>query len=138
MFIRSMILALGIGSAAVGCVGADAAEDPNSSDTSTETSAVLGGFSCVNGVSVLCTGNILVPIDINIKDVRVLDNNELNVLSNDLNKVSILDGGILNNDKILNDVQLTVLQDFLNKFNIDVTKNDIDVCATVLGALICK
>src|SRR4051812_39421207 len=73
MFIRSMILALGIGSAAVGCVGADAAEDPNSSDTSTESSAVLGGFSCVNGISVLCTGNILVPIDINIKDVRVLN-----------------------------------------------------------------
>jgi len=138
MFIRSMILALGIGSAAAGCVAADAADDPNASATSSETSDLLGGFSCVNGVSVLCTGNILVPIDINIKDVRVLDNNELTVLSNDLNKLSILDGGILNNDKILNDVQLTVLQDFLNKFNIDVTKNDIDVCATVLGALICK
>jgi len=137
MFIRSMILALGIGSAAVGCVGADAAEDPNAA-TSTETSALLGGFDCVNGISVVCTGDILVPIDIDIKNVPVLSNNQLTVLSNDLNHLSILDGGVLNHNKILNDVELTVLQDFLNKFNIDVTKNDIDVCATVLGVLLCK
>jgi len=126
MFIRSMILALGIGSAAVGFVGA------------AEANPTPPNFQCVNGISVVCTGNIVVPIDIDIKDVRVLDDNELTVLSNDLNKLSVLDGGVLNHDKILNDVEVTVLQDFLNKFDIDVTKNSIDVCATVLGALICK
>jgi hypothetical protein len=124
-----MILALGLGSAAVGFVGVAAAND---------TPASLGGFECVNGISVVCTGDIVVPIDVDIKDVRVLTDNELSVLSDDLNKVAILDGGILNNDKILNDVEATVLQDFLNKFNIDVSKNDIDVCATVLGHLLCK
>jgi hypothetical protein len=129
MFIRSMVLALGLGSAAVTFVGAAAADD---------SPASLGGFECVNGISVVCTGDILVPIDVNIKDVRVLTDNELTVLSDDLNKVAILDGGILNHDKILNDVEATVLQDFLNKFDIDVTRNDVDVCATVLGALICK
>ena len=27
---------------------------------------------------------------------------------------------------------------FLNKFDIDVTHNDVDVCTTVLGLLLCK
>jgi hypothetical protein len=121
-----MILTLGIGSAVVGFVGVHAAE------------ANPTPFQCVNGISVVCTGTITVPIDVDIKNVRVLDDNELNVLSDDLNKLSVLDGGVLNHDKILNDVEVTVLQDFLDKFDIDVTKNDIDVCATVLGALICK
>jgi len=129
MSIRSMILALGIGSAAaVGFVGTHTAE----------ANPPAPNFQCVNGISVVCTGNIAVPISVDIKNVDVLDDNQLTVLSDDLNKVSILDGGVLNHDKILNDVEVTVLQDFLNKFDIDVTKNDIDVCATVLGALICK
>ena len=50
----------------------------------------------------------------------------------------MLDGNILDNNKILNDVEVTVLQDFLNKFLINVSKNDIDVCTTVLGVLLCK
>jgi hypothetical protein len=125
-----MILALGLGAAAtVGFVGTHAAD---------ANPAPLGGFQCVNGISVICTGNIVVPIDVDIKNVGILDDNQLSVLSDDLNKLSVLDGGVLNHDKILNDVEVTVLQDFLNKFDIDVTKNDVDVCATVLGALICK
>jgi hypothetical protein len=92
-----------------------------------------GGFTCINtGISVnvvQCVGSISVlPVTIDVKDVRVLNDNELNVLSNDLNYVSVLDGGILNNNKILNDAEVTVLDDFLNKFNVNVTKNDIDVC----------
>ena len=88
---------------------------------------------------VQCIGSISVlPITVNVKDVQALNDNDLTVLSNDLNKVSILDGGILNNDKILNDVEVSVLEDFLNKFLINVSKNDIDVCTTVLGILLCK
>jgi hypothetical protein len=60
------------------------------------------------------------------------------VLSGDLNNLSVLDGGILNNDKILNDVEVTALTDFLDKFDIDVTKNDIDVCALVGILNLCK
>jgi hypothetical protein len=137
--IRSMMLL------AVSAVAAAACVAP--SDASDETSAAVsqnggGGFQCVNKQDiqiVSCIGSISVlPINVNVKDVRVLNDNELNVLSDDLNHVSILDGGILNNDKILNDVEITVLQDFLNKFVINVTKNDIDVCTTVLGVLLCK
>ena len=137
MFIRSMMLALAVGSV-VACV--DPAQEQDD-----ETAAVeqhTGGFNCVNKASITgveCIGSISVlPITVDVKNVGVLNNNKLSVLSNDLNNLSILDGGVLNNDKILNDVEVTVLQDFLNKFLINVTKNDIDVCTTVLGILLCK
>jgi len=88
---------------------------------------------------VSCVGQIAVlPINVDIKDVRALDNNELSVLSNDLDAVSILDGDILDKNTILNDVELNVLRDFLDKFNIDVTKNTIDACTAVLGISLCK
>ena len=134
MKIQSLMLSLAI--AFAGCV--DTAAD----ETSAATQETGGGFSCQNKQNiqvVSCIGSVAVlPITVNVKDVRALNDNELNVLSGDLNNVSILDGGILNNDKILNDVEVTTLQDFLNKFDIDVTKNDIDVCTTVLGVLLCK
>jgi len=137
---RSMMLSLAVGAAVcAGCVAPG--------DTADETSAQVsqnsgGGFQCVNKQDiqvVSCIGSIAVlPINVDIKDVRVLNDNELNVLSGDLNNVSILDGGILNNNKILNDVEVTTLNDFLNKFVVNVSKNDIDVCTTVLGILLCK
>jgi len=134
MFARSMMFLCAIGLAA--CV-ADTADD--------ETAAVeqhTGGFTCSNKGSIQgvgCVGSISVlPINVDVKNVGVLDNNKLTVLSDDLNHVSILDGNILDNNKILNDVEVTVLQDFLNKFLINVTKNDIDVCTVVLGVQLCK
>jgi hypothetical protein len=133
-----LIAALGF----AGCVGsADASEDPTGSVEQHNSGSGL--FTCVNKASiqvVSCIGSISVlqAINVDIKDVRVLNDNELNVLSGDLNHVSILDGGILNNDKILNDVEVTTLTDFLDKFNVDVTKNDIDVCALVGILNLCK
>ena len=137
MSIRNMMLTFGLGLAAVGGVAATAAADQGAA-----TQSGGGGFQCQNkaGVQVVaCLGSVSVlPISVEIKDVRALNDNELTVLSNDLNKISILDGNILDQNKILNDVEVTALQDFLNKFAIDVTKNDIDVCTTVLGGLLCK
>ena len=104
--------------------------------------AIYGGFDCQNKASIVgveCIGSIAVlPINVDIKNVGVLDGNKLSVLDNDLNNLSVLDGNILDNNKILNDVEVTVLQDFLNKFLINVSKNDIDVCTTVLSVLFCK
>ena len=106
------------------------------------TAAADGNFNCVNKASISgveCIGSIsVVPIDIDVKNVGVLNDNELTVLKDSLNHVSILDGGILNHNKILNDLEVTVLEDFLNKFDIDITHNDVDVCTTVLGILLCK
>ena len=133
MKIQSLMISLAI--AFAGCV--DTADQ-----TATAEQQTGGGFDCKNKLTiqvVQCVGSISVlPITVDVKDVRALNDNELTILSNDLNHVSILDGGILNNDKILNDVEVSVLEDFLNKFDIDVTKNDINVCTTVLGVLLCK
>ena len=134
MWIRSMMFLAAVG---LGACVADTADD-QTADVEQHT----GGFNCVNKASIVgveCIGSISVlPINVDVKNVGVLDNNKLTILSDDLNHVSILDGGVLNNDKILNDVEVTVLEDFLNKFLINVTKNDIDVCTVVLGVQLCK
>ena len=137
MWTRSIMTMATVGAlsmfAGVGVAAADTGAAPQTSG---------GGFQCLNKLDiqvVSCVGAVaIIPITVNVKDVGVLNDNNLSVLSDDLNKVSILDGGILNNDKILNDLQATVLTDFLDKFAIDITKNDVDVCASVLGALLCK
>jgi hypothetical protein len=130
---RSMMLAF-----AVACLGAGAA----AADPGAATNTGGGGFNCQNKASIAgveCIGSIAVlPINIDVHDVGVLNGNDLDILNNDLNHLSVLDGNILDNNKILNDAEVTVLQDFLNKFAVDVTKNDIDVCTTVLGLLLCK
>ena len=136
MWIRSMMLML-----AVGCVGTgDVAEDQTGSVS--ENSVVGEPFQCVNKASiqvVSCVGKIAtLPINIDVKDVRVLNDNELTILSDDLNHLSILDGNILDHNKILNDVELNVLSDFLNKFLVNVSKNDINVCTALLGIPLCK
>jgi hypothetical protein len=135
MLIRSMMLMI----AAVGCVGVgDATEETGT----VENQSLLPNFECLNQASlqVACVGDVaaILPITVNIKDVRVLSDSELDILSNDLNHISILNGDILNKNTILNNFEVGVLEDFLNKFAIDVTKNDIDVCTSVLGFLLCK
>jgi len=132
MSIRSMMLMLAVGFAGVGTASADTGAAPQTS----------GGFQCANKLDiqvVQCVGSIAVlPININVKDVGVLNDNDLNVLSDDLNDLSIKDISILDHAKILDDVQVTVLKDFLDKFLVDVSKNNIDVCTTLLGAQLCK
>ena len=129
MLLRSMLLMF-----AVGCVAGNTTEDPTGSVSQNTGS---GGFDCYNDLSlqvVSCVGSIAVlPINVNIHDVGVLNNNDLTVLSDNLNYLSILDGGILNYNTILNDVEANVLNYSLNYLNINgVTGNDIDVC-TVVG-----
>jgi hypothetical protein len=135
MMTRSMMTLLALGAAMGTAAAAPAGE------TATP-SGLANGFQCSNKLDiqvVSCVGQIaILPITVNIKDVGVLDDSDLNVLSNDLNNLSLKDINILDGNKILNDVQLTVLQDFLNKLGLDVSNNDIDVCATVLGVLLCK
>ncbi len=136
MMIRSTLLTLAISLLGAGAASADVAKTTN---TGGGGGGGGGGFHCTNGVGVGCIGSIAVlPINVNVKDVRVLDDNELTVLSDDLNSLSILDGDILDYNTILNDVQLDVLTDFLTKFSIPVDYNKIDVCTVVLGIQLCK
>ena len=138
MMIRSMMLVCAIGFA--GCVASgDAADDQtgavsqNTGGTpSCQNNSVISGVTCVQTIS------ILNGLTVNIKDVGVLDGNKLSVLSDDLNNLSILDGNILDYNTILNDVEVTTLNDFLNKFNINTNVSKIDVCALVGILQVCK
>ena len=110
------------------------------------TSASANGgrtFNCTNNgvvqVQVVCIGNISTfPITITVKDVRVLNDNEINVLSDDLNNLSVSDNNVLDGNKVLNDVDVTVLNDFLNKFKINVSNNDVQVCTSIASVQVCK
>jgi hypothetical protein len=133
MWIRSVMLMFMIGCLAA----ADPADEPVATVAQSSTN-----FHCLNHTSihvVTCQGSIsLFPITITIKNLRILSDNEIDILSNDLNDLSVLDGGILDGDKILDDVEGKVLDDFLVKFLINVTKNDIDVCTLVAGVQRCR
>jgi hypothetical protein len=126
---------------AVGCVGADATAEDQTGSVSQNTGS--GGFDCYNNLSlqiVSCVGSIAVLlINVNIHDIGVLNDNDLTVLSDNLNGLSILDGGILNYNTILNDVETNVLNYALNNLHINgVTNNDIDVCTVVGLVHLCK
>lgn|SRR5678815_2240774 len=133
MWIRMLPLVL-----AIGCVEPGSAADEPA--VSVEQAATH--FHCLNHTSihvVTCSGSIsLFPITITIDSLRILSDNELTILSNDLNDVSILDDGILDHDKILNDLEASVLTDFLDKFLVTVTGNDVDVCTLVGSLQVCK
>jgi hypothetical protein len=139
--IRSMMLVCAIGAlGAVGCVApSDAADE---SAVSQNTGGGGGLFDCQNNgsVSVVCTGDIAILNGLTVNIDKSLNGNQLNVLSGDLNNLKITDVNILDYNKILDDVEVVALNDFLTKFSIPVTKNDIDVCAVVniLGLQICK
>jgi hypothetical protein len=136
--IRSMMIVCALGAfGAVGCVATSDAADETA--TAQDINSHGGGgalFDCKNVASisvVQCVGTLLNvnALNINVKDVSVLDNDQIKVLDDDLNNLKITDINILNGNNVLSIVKSTVLSDFLNKFNIDVTKNDIDVCALV-------
>ena len=137
---RSMMLVCAIGAlGAVGCVGASDAAD----ESATEQHTGGGGlFDCQNNgsVSVVCTGDISILNGLTVTIDKTLNGNQLNVLSGDLNNLKITDINVLDYNKILDDVKVVALNDFLTKFSIPVTNNDVDVCAVVnvLGLQICK
>jgi hypothetical protein len=125
-----MMLALAVGSLAAGCVGGEYSEEM----TATEEDYSSSSWTCKNAVSaVTCNGFIaLLPVSVDVKNVRLLNDVELNVLEDSLDNLSILSGNDITIQKILNNTEVTVLEDFLNKFNINVTKNDITVCVLSL------
>ncbi len=136
MSIRSLVLGLTV--SLVGITSASASPTAHT-DGGGGGGGAPGGFQCVNGVGVGCIGSIATfPITVNVQNVQALDGNKLTVLSDDLNSLSVLDGSILDCNSILDDVKADVLADFLDKFGINVSKNDINVCTAVLGIQLCK
>lgn len=126
MLTRSMLLALAVGSLAVGCVTEEQAQEEM---TGTAEGYTSGSWECNNLVAAVTCNHIFLPITVDIKNVDVLSDNELSVLEKSLNDLSILN--LFNHSKILNDVEVTVLKNFLNFGDIDITKNDINVCVVL-------
>jgi hypothetical protein len=132
MWIRSILLLC-----AAGCV--DAGDAAPAVATATDATAVP--FECLNHTSihvVTCSGVIsLFPISITIEDLRVLSDNELTILSGDLDELAVLDGGIVNHGEILDRVEALVLDDVLGKFAIEISGDDVVVCTSLAGPPIC-
>jgi hypothetical protein len=88
---------------------------------------------------VVCQGSISAfPITVTVDYLYILSDNDLNILDGDLNDLAILDGDILDYNEILDDLEVTVLVDFLDKFHVTVTKNDIAACTVAAGVQVCK
>jgi hypothetical protein len=144
MMIRSIVVPAMM--FAAGCTGLGddtSARDSQADGQAAELSGASssGAFQCLNKTSlqVGCIGQIgVLPININVSQVSVLTNNQLLILSNDLNNLSIFDVGVLNGDEILNDVKATALSDFLNEFKVIITDNVVNVCTVLVGIQFCK
>ncbi|HSS02772.1 MAG TPA: hypothetical protein VLM79_37180 [Kofleriaceae bacterium] len=121
-----------------GCVTNDA---PAEDRPATATQDLLD-FHCLNHTSihvVTCSGSIsLFPITITIDSLRVLSDNEVSLLNDDLNDVSVLDGSIVDHNEILDDVEARVADTFLDEFHVVVTAAEIAVCTVVAGTQICR
>src|ERR1044071_8388621 len=113
MWIRSLLLLC-----AMGCVGVGNAED----EVATAEQPSTTRFHCLNTGSihvVVCSGSIsLFPITITIDELSILSDNHIDILSDDLDDLAILDGDIVDYNTILDDVETQVLTDFLDKFQI--------------------
>ncbi len=140
---RSMMLVCAIG--ALGAVGCVASSDAADDGVATQASSSHGGggalFDCQNVASlsvVQCVGSILDvnALNINVQDVKVLDDDQIKVLDDDLNNLNIGSINILNVTDVLNIIKSSVLSDFLNKFDINVDKNNVKVCAPILGVCV--
>lgn len=139
-----MMLVCAIGAlGAVGCVGASDAADQGAVAQATGSG---GTFTCDNGVSVVCTGDISILNGITVNVSKTLDNNnvdvlgggDVSVLENDLNNLKITDVNVLDGNSILDDVKAVVLNDLANKLHLDVSKIIVSVCAPIGILNVCK
>lgn len=99
-------------------------------------------FHCLNDTSVhvvVCHGSIsLFPITVTVDDLSVLSDNQISILSDELDDVALLDDGLGNAGEILDDVETRVLADFVDRFAVPVTRDAIAACTVVLGAPLCQ
>lgn len=136
MTIRTSILALAVGCFAAGCITEDnATEETTGTEMALLGSPAPSNWSCKSVLSVVsCVGHIgILPSKIEVGDVNVdvIDDVKLELLSNILNDLSILNGNKILTD-ILNDFTLTV-KDFL-----DVEDNDVNVCVLPVLTWVCN
>ncbi|HEX4421855.1 MAG TPA: hypothetical protein VH165_28280 [Kofleriaceae bacterium] len=121
---------------AISLAGAGTASAGGSSHGGGDSS---GNFTCTNGVGVGCIGQVgLIPVNINMPNLSVLDGADLALLSGDLDNWAVLNGNILDCLTILNGIQVNVLSVVLQDFNIILGSGNVDVCTpSLLGLALC-
>jgi hypothetical protein len=124
-----MILAVAL-AGAVGCVAQDGTDE---AAVAQQTGGGL--FDCQNKASISGVQCVAAPINVDVKNVSVLDGNKISILDNDLNNLNIGDINILNGNQILSDLVDVTKNDFLNKFNITVVNGNVCAQASVLDVL---
>jgi hypothetical protein len=133
MWMRSLLLMF-----AIGCAGVGDAGEPAVAAVAQHTTVP---FHCLNHTSihvVTCSGTIsLFPITITIEDISILSDNDLTILSTDLDDLSNLDDGVLDHDKVLDHVEARVIRDLADVFGIVLTASEISVCTEISGGHFC-
>ena len=118
-----------------GCTGAAEDQAPVVAQADTV------GFTCLNALAphvVSCHGSIsLFPVTVTVQHVRVLSDLELDVLTGDLNHLTVIDGNVTDGSTLLDDVGVTVLDGYLDDLDIELTRDDITVCIAVSGTQVC-
>ena len=119
-----------------GCAG------PPAESRSTVDQADAVGFTCLNELAphvVSCHGSISIfPVTVTVHHVRVLTGIELDVLAGDLDHLTVIDSNLLDGSKLLDDVGVTVLDAYLHELAIELTRDDLTVCAAVSGTQVCE
>ena len=134
MWIRTLLLMF-----AIGCAGVGDAAEPT---VATVTDNATVNFHCLNHTSihvVTCSGSIsLFPITITIDSLRVLSDNDLTILSDALDDLSVLDRDLLDHTKILDDVEARVIDHFFDWYAIVLDRTAVVVCTVVAGTQVCR
>jgi hypothetical protein len=136
---RSMILACAI--CALGAVSCVATSSASNETAVTQNIDCIPQYDCANLIGpalvrclAMCISVQVFVIDIGggCPQCRILKEFELNELTEDLNN-SAGDVNILNIHQAINSAEATVLDDYLNKFNIQLSNNNIETCAPTIG-----
>jgi hypothetical protein len=124
-----------------GCATTDGSTGTDhATDGQTQTISQTISFQCVmtQPGEVVCTGQINgILIVITIRYEGTVGGSEMAILAEDLDRIAVLDMNATI-ARQLGDAKATVLDDFLNKFDIAVTSNDITICATVSNFQVCQ
>lgn len=126
----------GVAVLAAGCTGAGDDRTPAVAQGDTV------GFTCLNALAphvVSCRGSIsLFPLTVTVDHARVLSDLELEVLTGDLNDLTVIDSNVTDGSRLLDDVGVTVLDAYLDELDIELTRDDVTVCAAVSGTELCE
>ena len=70
--------------------------------------------------------------------VRALSDLELEVLTGDLDHLTVIDSNVTDGSTLLDDVGVTVLDAYLHELELELVRDDLTACAAVSGTQVCE